>query len=60
MNFPVNPIFEELKAISEPGFDYLELTILKRRLATYLWMSLMAHCDLKYISNPTPQSLQPP
>jgi sugar phosphate isomerase/epimerase len=27
MNFPVNPILEELEAISELGFDYLELTM---------------------------------
>ena len=27
MNFPVKPILEELEAISELGFDYLELTM---------------------------------
>jgi sugar phosphate isomerase/epimerase len=27
MNFPVNPLLEELEAISELGFDYLELTM---------------------------------
>ena len=27
MNFPVNPILKELEAISELGFDYLELTM---------------------------------
>ena len=27
MNFPVKPVFDELEAISELGFDYLELTM---------------------------------
>jgi Tat protein secretion system quality control protein TatD with DNase activity len=27
MNFPVKPVFDELEAISELGFDYLELAM---------------------------------